>query len=59
MEANRERTLVGLFVLIAGGLFLGTMILISGGLSGGTVPYRAYFKFAGGVQSGAPVAMAA
>jgi phospholipid/cholesterol/gamma-HCH transport system substrate-binding protein len=55
MEANRERTLVGLFVLIAGGLFLGTMVVISGGLSGGTVPYRTYFKFAGGVQSGAPV----
>src|SRR6202030_3831430 len=45
----------GLFVLIAGGLFLGTIIVISGGLSGSTVPYRAYFKFAGGVQAGAPV----
>jgi phospholipid/cholesterol/gamma-HCH transport system substrate-binding protein len=55
MEANRERILVGLFVLIAAGLFLGTMVVISGGLSGGTVPHRAYFKFAGGVQSGAPV----
>ena len=55
MEANRERTLVGLFVLLAAGLFLGTMIVISGGLSGGTVPHRAYFKFAGGVQAGAPV----
>ena len=33
MEANRERTLVGLFVLIAGALFLGTMVVISG------VPY--------------------
>ena len=55
MEAGRERTLVGLFVLIAGVVFLGTMVVISGGLAGGTVPYRAYFKFAGGVQSGAPV----
>jgi len=55
MEANRERILVGLFVLIAAGLFLGTMVMISGGLSGGTVPHRAYFKFAGGVQPGAPV----
>ena len=55
MEANRERTLVGLFVLIAGGLFLGTMIVISGGLSGRAAPYRTYFKFAGGIQSGAPV----
>jgi len=55
MEAVRERTLVGLFVVIAGGLFLGTMVVISGGLGGATVSHRAYFKFAGGVQPGAPV----
>src|SRR6202011_4183417 len=55
MEARRERTLVGLFVLIAGGLFLGAIIVISGGLVGATVLHRAYFKFAGGVQPGAPV----
>jgi phospholipid/cholesterol/gamma-HCH transport system substrate-binding protein len=54
MEAMRERTLVGLFVLIAGGLLFGTMIVISGGMGGATVPHRAYFKFAGGVQPGAP-----
>ena len=50
----RERTLVGLFVLIAGGLLFGTMIVISGGMGAATVPHRAYFKFAGGVQPGAP-----
>src|SRR5216684_1134969 len=55
MEAARERTLVGLFVLIAGGLLLGTIIVISGGLGGATVSHRAYFKFAGGVQAGALV----
>jgi phospholipid/cholesterol/gamma-HCH transport system substrate-binding protein len=55
MEAMRERTLVGLFVLIAGGLLLGTAILLSGGFSGATALHRAYFKFAGGVQPGAPV----
>ncbi|MBZ5619739.1 MAG: MlaD family protein [Acidobacteriia bacterium] len=55
MEAVRERTLVGLFVLIAGGLLLGTMVVISGGLGGATVSHRAYFKFVGGVQPGAPV----
>jgi phospholipid/cholesterol/gamma-HCH transport system substrate-binding protein len=55
MEAMRERTLVGLFVLIAGGVLLGTTILLSGGLAGATVSHRAYFKFAGGVQAGAPV----
>jgi phospholipid/cholesterol/gamma-HCH transport system substrate-binding protein len=51
----RERTLVGLFVLIAGGLLAGTMLTISGGLGTSTVSHRAYFKFAGGVQPGAPV----
>jgi phospholipid/cholesterol/gamma-HCH transport system substrate-binding protein len=55
MDTTRERTLVGLFVLIAGGLLLGAAIVISGGLVGDTVPHRAYFKFAGGVQPGAPV----
>src|SRR5437016_2322171 len=55
MDAMRERTLVGLFVLLAGGLLLGAMVVISGGLGGATVPHRAYFKFAGGVQAGAPV----
>jgi len=55
MDAMRERTLVGLFVLIAGGLLVGTMLAISGGLRTSTVSHRAYFKFAGGVQAGAPV----
>jgi phospholipid/cholesterol/gamma-HCH transport system substrate-binding protein len=55
MEGTRERTLVGLFVLLAGGLFLGAVVVISGGIGAATVPHRAYFKFAGGVQPGAPV----
>jgi phospholipid/cholesterol/gamma-HCH transport system substrate-binding protein len=55
MEATRERTLVGLFVLAAGALFFAVMIAISGGMSVVTVAHRAYFKFAGGVQQGAPV----
>src|SRR6202030_1519840 len=55
MDAVRERTLVVLFVLIAGGLLLGTIVVISDGLGGATVSHRAYFKFAGGVQTGAAV----
>jgi phospholipid/cholesterol/gamma-HCH transport system substrate-binding protein len=55
MEANRERTLVGLFVLIAGGLLFGTLLALSGGVGNPTVPHRTYFKFAGGIQPGAPV----
>src|SRR5579863_2022878 len=55
MDAVRERTMVGLFVLIAGGLLVGTIAVVSGGLGSDTVRHRAYFKFAGGVQAGAPV----
>ena len=55
MDAVRERTLVGLFVLVAGALLLGAIAVVSGGLGGETVRHQAYFKFAGGVQAGAPV----
>ena len=55
MNATRERTLVGLFVLVAGALLFATVAVISGGVGGATVSHRAYFKFAGGVQAGAAV----
>jgi phospholipid/cholesterol/gamma-HCH transport system substrate-binding protein len=55
MEANRERTLVGLFVLIAGAILFGTMLVLSGGVGNATVPHQTYFKYAGGIQPGAPV----
>lgn len=55
MDAMRERTLVGLFVLLAGALLFGAMIAISGAMGGATVTHPAYFKFAGGVQPGAAV----
>ena len=55
MEANRERILVGLFVLIAGGLLFGTLVALSTGIGTPTVPHQTYFKFAGGIQPGAPV----
>ncbi len=53
--ATRERTLVGLFVVIATALLIGSVAAISGGLGGAGVPHRAYFKYAGGVQPGAAV----
>jgi phospholipid/cholesterol/gamma-HCH transport system substrate-binding protein len=55
MEANRERILVGLFVLIAGAILFGALLALAGGVGNPTVPHRTYFKFAGGVQPGAPV----
>lgn len=55
MEATRERTLVGLFVLIAGALLLGSVLALSVGMGSAGVAHRAYFKYAGGVQPGAAV----
>ena len=55
MEATRERALVGLFVVIAGVLLFGAVLAISGGMRPDGVAHRAYFKYAGGVQPGAPV----
>jgi phospholipid/cholesterol/gamma-HCH transport system substrate-binding protein len=55
MAATGERALVGIFVIVATALLFGSVIAISGGMGGGGVSHRAYFKYAGGVQSGAPV----
>ena len=55
MEATRERALVGLFVVIAAALLFGSLLAISSGMRSGAVAHRAYFKYAAGVQPGAPV----
>jgi phospholipid/cholesterol/gamma-HCH transport system substrate-binding protein len=55
MEATRERILVGLFVVIATVLLFGSLIAIAGGIGKTGVTHRAYFKYSGGVQPGAPV----
>jgi len=55
MEATRERALVGLFVVAAAALLFGSVLAISGGMGSSHVAHRAYFKYAGGVQPGAPV----
>jgi phospholipid/cholesterol/gamma-HCH transport system substrate-binding protein len=55
MEATRERTLVGLFVVIAGVVLFGAVLAISGGMRPSGTSHRAYFKYAGGVQAGAAV----
>ncbi|MCU1238490.1 MAG: hypothetical protein JWP63_6457 [Candidatus Solibacter sp.] len=54
-DATRERALVGLFVVLAVALLLGSVLAISGGLGSAGVSHRAYFKYAGGVQPGAAV----
>src|SRR5215469_17038980 len=55
MEAIRERALVGLCVVVAAVLLFGSVIAISGDMGSKGVPHRAYFKYSGGVQAGAPV----
>ncbi len=55
MESKREQALVGLFVLVAAGLLILTVFVLSGKLTHGDIPYRAYFKNAGGLGPGAQV----
>ena len=55
MNSMRERVLVGLFVLIAAALLIGTILAVSGTFSSGGVPYHTYFKSAGGLVPGAMV----
>jgi phospholipid/cholesterol/gamma-HCH transport system substrate-binding protein len=55
MESKREQVLVGLFVLVAGGLLFVTVFVLSGKFTHGDIPYRAYFKNAGGLGPGAQV----
>jgi len=55
MTPNRERVLVGLFVLIAAALLSVTTVAVWGTMGGSGVSYRLYLKFSGGVQPGTPV----
>ncbi|HTW25087.1 MAG TPA: MlaD family protein [Candidatus Baltobacteraceae bacterium] len=52
MDAKREQALVGLFVLVASGLLITVVLLLSGWLTKGDVPFRAYFRNAGGLEPG-------
>lgn len=55
MNSKRESALVGLFVLVAAGLLIVTVFLLSGSLGRGNIPYRTYFKNAGGLAPGSEV----
>ena len=55
MEAKREQALVGLFVLVAGAVLVGTVFALTGAFGGTAATYRAYFPFAGGLEPGATV----
>jgi phospholipid/cholesterol/gamma-HCH transport system substrate-binding protein len=55
MESKTEQALVGLFTLVAAALLIVTVFLLSGSLTSSAVPYKAYFKNAGGLAPGSEV----
>jgi phospholipid/cholesterol/gamma-HCH transport system substrate-binding protein len=54
-NSTREQALVGIFVLVAAALLIGTLLAVSGTFSSGGTPYHTYFKSAGGLLPGAMV----
>jgi phospholipid/cholesterol/gamma-HCH transport system substrate-binding protein len=55
MNSRGEQVWVGLFVLVAAALLVGTVLSVAGTFSRGNIPHRSYFKFAGGLEAGAAV----
>src|SRR5579863_4131278 len=55
MSPRGEQTLVGFFVLIAGGILLVSVFAINGAFGGSSKTYHAHFQFAGGLEPGATV----
>lgn len=55
MQAKRESASVGLFVLVAVAVLIGTVFAISGAFGRATAKFHAYFTFAGGLEPGATV----
>src|SRR6202040_796129 len=55
MNAKSEQALVGLFVIVATAVLIGTVFAISGAFGRSTHTYHAYFAFAGGIETGSGV----
>jgi phospholipid/cholesterol/gamma-HCH transport system substrate-binding protein len=55
VEGKREQAMVGLFVIAAGAVLIGTVFALSGAFGVSAATYRAYFPFAGGLEPGATV----
>src|SRR3984893_9740074 len=55
MNAKREQTLVGLFVIVAAGILIATVFTMSGALGHTVKTFHSYFPFAGGLEPGATV----
>lgn len=54
-QTKREQVMVGLFILVAAALLMGAAVAVGGISSRQVKTYRAYFAFAGGVESGTEV----
>lgn len=54
-STRREEAIVGIFVIIAGGLLIGTVFALTGFFSRGDTKYHSFFKNAGGLRPGAEV----
>src|ERR1700757_492221 len=55
MNPKSEQALVGLFVIVATAVLIGTVFAISGAFGRSTHTYRAFFPFAGGIETGSSV----
>ncbi len=55
MTPNRERVMVGAFVVVAAAVLSVTTVAVWGGMRRSGVPHRMYLKFSGGVQPGTAV----
>jgi phospholipid/cholesterol/gamma-HCH transport system substrate-binding protein len=55
MNAKGEQALVGLFVIVAVAVLVGTVFAMSGALGHTVKTFHAYFAFAGGLEPGATV----
>ena len=55
MQAKREQALVGLFVLVAAALLVGTVFALGSMSSRPAKTYHTYFPFAGGIEPGTAV----
>ena len=58
MQSKKEQAFVGAFVIIAAAVLVAAVFAMSGAFSGSAPTYRAYFRFAGGLEPGSTVRMA-
>ncbi len=55
MNSKSEQALVGLFVIVAAGVLVGTIFAMSGAFGHTVKTFHTYFPFAGGLEPGATV----